>query len=99
MVDGIKCGPDGMRADRARLYHGKATFPWQLQAIRIGDLTISTLPNEVYALTGLKLKAQSPGAMHFNIELANGGEGYIPTPEQHVLGGYTTWPARTAGLE
>jgi hypothetical protein len=37
--------------------------------------------------------------MHFNVELANGAEGYIPPPEQHVLGGYTTWPARTAGLE
>ncbi len=23
----------------------------------------------------------------------------FPPPEQHVLGGYTTWPARTAGLE
>ena len=34
-----------------------------------------------------------------NIELANGSEGYIPPPEQHKLGGYTTWPARTAGLE
>jgi hypothetical protein len=34
-----------------------------------------------------------------NIELANGGEGYIPPPEQHKLGGYTTWAARTAGLE
>ena len=31
--------------------------------------------------------------------LANGAEGYIPPPEQHRLGGYTTWPARTAGLE
>ena len=34
-----------------------------------------------------------------NIELANGDEGYIPPPEQHPLGGYTTWPGRTAGLE
>ena len=34
-----------------------------------------------------------------NVELANGSEGYIPPPEQHTLGGYTTWPARTAGLE
>jgi hypothetical protein len=34
-----------------------------------------------------------------NIELANGSEGYIPPPEQHALGGYTTWPARTAALE
>ncbi len=71
----------------------------KLQAIRIGDLTISTLPNEVYAITGLKLRAQSPLKDHFNIELANGAEGYIPPPEQHTLGGYTTWPARTAGLE
>ncbi|MEX0741507.1 MAG: LamG domain-containing protein, partial [Phycisphaeraceae bacterium] len=31
--------------------------------------------------------------------LANGSEGYIPPPEQHALGGYNTWPARTAALE
>src|SRR5262249_2844353 len=55
--------------------------------------------NEVYAITGLKLKAQSPFELTMNIELANGSEGYIPPPEQHTLGGYTTWPARTAGLE
>ena len=33
------------------------------------------------------------------MELANGAAGYIPPPEQHYLGGYTTWPARTAGME
>ncbi len=70
-----------------------------LQALRIGDLAITALPNEVYGITGLKLKAQSPFEATFNIELANGAEGYIPPPEQHALGGYTTWPARTAGLE
>lgn len=70
-----------------------------LQALRIGDLGITAIPNEVYALTGLKLKAQSPLQPCINIELANGAEGYIPPPEQHKLGGYTTWPARTAGLE
>jgi hypothetical protein len=25
------------------------------------------------------------------IGLANGGNGYLPTPEQHKLGGYETW--------
>jgi hypothetical protein len=70
-----------------------------LQAMRIGQLGITALPNEVYGITGLKLKAQSPLEPTFNIELANGAQGYIPPPEQHVLGGYTTWPARTAGLE
>lgn len=70
-----------------------------LQALRIGDLAIAALPNEVYALTGLKIKGQSPWPLTMNVELANGAEGYIPPPEQHTLGGYTTWAARTAGLE
>jgi hypothetical protein len=71
----------------------------KLQAIRVGELGITAIPNEVFAITGLKLKAQSPFDTTMNIELANGSEGYIPPPEQHALGGYTTWPARTAGLE
>lgn len=71
----------------------------KLQAIRIGDIAITAIPNEVYALTGLKLKAQSPLPRTINIELANGSEGYIPPPEQHLFGGYTTWAARSAGLE
>ncbi len=70
-----------------------------LQAARVGDLGITAIPNEVYSITGLKLKAQSPLQPTMNIELANGGEGYIPPPEQHRLGGYTTWEARTASLE
>ncbi len=79
--------------------HERQQTELKLQAVRIGDLAIATLPNEVYALTGLKLKAQSPFPVTMNISLANGAEGYIPPPEQHHLGGYTTWPARTAGLE
>ena len=42
---------------------------------------------------------RSPFAGVMNIELANGAEGYIPPEEQHRLGGYTTWAARSAGLE
>ena len=86
-------------AREALILHERQRTTLKLQAIRIGDVTIATLPNEVYALTGLKLRNRSPAAIHFNVELANGAEGYIPPPEQHFLGGYTTWPARTAGLE
>ncbi|MBL9182564.1 MAG: c-type cytochrome [Verrucomicrobiaceae bacterium] len=86
-------------AREALILHERQKTSVKLQAIRIGDLSIATLPNEVYAITGLKLRAKSPFKMHFNIELANGAEGYIPPTEQHELGGYTTWPARTAGLE
>ena len=70
-----------------------------LQALRIGDIAITTTPNETYALTGLKLKEKSPLPKTMVIELANGGDGYIPPPEQHFLGGYNTWAARSAGLE
>ncbi len=79
--------------------HQDPTAELKLQAIRIGDSGITAIPNEVYALTGLKLKALSPLRPTMNIELANGSEGYIPPPEQHPLGGYNTWPARSAGLE
>jgi Concanavalin A-like lectin/glucanases superfamily len=71
----------------------------KLQAIRIGELGIAAIPNEVFAITGLKIKSQSPLRTTFAVELANGSEGYIPPAEQHPLGGYTTWPARTAALE
>lgn len=71
----------------------------KLQALRIGDLGITAIPCEVYGLTGLRIKAQSPLVPTLNMELANGCEGYIPPPEQHTLGGYTTWEARTAALQ
>ncbi|MDG3004934.1 LamG domain-containing protein [Paludisphaera mucosa] len=79
--------------------HDEPERTLKLQAVRVGDLGIVAIPDEVYALTGLKLKARSPLPLTMNVELANGSEGYIPPPEQHALGGYTTWPARTAGLE
>jgi hypothetical protein len=81
------------------LLHEAQSTEVVVQAIRIGDIGIATTPNETYALTGLKLKLQSPLKQTMVIELANGGDGYIPPPEQHPLGGYNTWPARSAGLE
>lgn len=70
-----------------------------VQALRLGDIAIATTPNETYAVTGLKIKAASPLEKTMVIELANGGDGYIPPPEQHPFGGYNTWAARSAGLE
>lgn len=86
-------------AREAIFLHDEPERELKLQAIRIGEVGIAAIPDEVYALTGLKIKAWSPLRSTFTIELANGSEGYIPPPEQHALGGYTTWPARTAALE
>lgn len=62
-----------------------------LQALRVGDLGIAAIPNEVFVQTGLEIKKSSPFPRTFTIELANGWYGYLPTPEQHELGGYETW--------
>lgn len=71
-----------------------------LQAFRIGSLAVAAIPNEVFAATGLAIKKGSPfSGSTFTIELANGYHGYLPTAEQHRLGGYETWPARSAYLE
>jgi hypothetical protein len=86
-------------AKEALYLHQEPQRELRIQAIRIGELGITAIPNEVFALTGLKIKARSPLPLTMNIALANGSEGYIPPPEQHALGGYTTWPARTAALE
>ena len=69
-----------------------------LQAIRIGTLGIGAIPNEVFAETGLNIKKYSPFEMTYTISLANGAFGYIAPPEQHALGGYTTWRARSSCL-
>ena len=62
-----------------------------IQAIRIGDQAIVSLPFEVLVEIGLELKAKSPFPDTFTISLANGGYGYLPPPNQHKLGGYETW--------
>lgn len=35
----------------------------------------------------------------FVVELANQYHGYLPTPDQHRLGAYETWDARSSCLE
>lgn len=67
------------------------TLNIKLQAFRIGDLAIATIPFEVFAETGLEIKERSPFKSTFTIGLANGTYIYLPTETQHGLGGYETW--------
>jgi hypothetical protein len=61
------------------------------QAFSIGELGIAAIPFEVFTEIGLEIKSRSPFKDTFTIELANGSNGYLPTPAQHDLGGYETW--------
>jgi hypothetical protein len=98
---------DGQWADRKAIYAREAVkladypdeVPVKLQVHRIGDLSIAAIPCEVFVEIGLDLKESSPFTRHFTISLANGYNGYLPTPEHHALGGYETWRARSSYLE
>jgi hypothetical protein len=70
---------------------GPETIDAKVQAIRIGDVAICGLPFETFCEIGLELKRESPFRTTIVVGLANGYEGYLPTPEQHKLGGYETW--------
>lgn len=62
-----------------------------LQALRVGEAAIVTIPFEVFVEIGLELKAKSPFPDTFVVSLANGAWGYLPTAAHHELGGYETW--------
>lgn len=95
----VKTKPEVYAREQIILHELKET-EIVVQGLRLGDdISIATTPNETYAISGLKIKNASPTPHTMVIELANGGDGYIPPPEQHLLGGYNTWPARSAGLE
>ena len=70
-----------------------------VQAIRIGNLVIGSLPGEFFAETGLLLKKNVTGYDYFTISLANAYCGYIPPAHEMKRGGYETWRARSSFME
>lgn len=91
--------PEYYAKSALRLKEWPDTVKIKLQALRIGDLAIATMPCEVFAEIGLEIKRRSPLRPLFVIQLANGYNGYLPTPPQHALGGYETWRAPSSYLE
>ena len=84
-------------ADAVRPRHARRspkrpeTLTVPLQALRIGELAVCAIPFETFVEIGLDLKKRSPFPRTMVIGIANGYNGYLPTPEQHKLGGYETW--------
>jgi hypothetical protein len=79
------------RSTLAAAERAEDTLTVKLHAIRIGDLAVCGIPFETFVETGLELKDRSPFPRTMVIGLANGRHGYLPTPQQHRLGGYETW--------
>lgn len=85
--------------ESVRLSQASPNVQIKLQTITIGELAIVTVPCEVFAGIGLEIKRRSPFKTTFLIGLANGYNGYLPSPEQHKLGGYETWRSSWSYLE
>lgn len=94
-----KTMPDIYARETLLMAESPDTVKLKLQAIRVGELGIVAIPAEVFTEIGLELKRRSPLKPTFTISLANGWDGYLPTPQQHELGGYETWRARSSYLE
>ena len=78
----------GMRADRARLYHGRAHIDWQLQAIRIGPVALVCIPGEPFTEISQEIAARSPFPHTLFSGYSNGGFSYLPVREAYPAGGY-----------
>ncbi len=80
-------------AERVQALAGQPpTMPVPLQVLEIGPARIGTMPCEVFCEIGLDFRRRSGGHPGFIVSLAHGYLGYLPTPRQHDLGGYETWP-------
>lgn len=62
-----------------------------LQALRIGDVALASMPCEIFCEIGLDFKKRSALQPAWLISIGHGYYGYLPTPRQHELGGYETW--------
>jgi neutral ceramidase len=95
----LKTMPEVYARETVLMADYPAKVSLKLQALRVGELGIIAIPCETFVEIGLEIKKKSPLKPTFTIELANGYNGYLPTPEQHKLGGYETWRARSSYLE
>ena len=67
------------------------TTPVPVQVLAIGDVSLGTMPCEVFCEIGLEFRQRSALKPAFMVSLNHGYYGYLPTPRHHDLGGYETW--------
>ena len=66
------------------------TFPYEIQAVRFGNVAILSLMGEPFVEAQLEIKRTSPFAFLQVAHMANGYCGYIPSREALAGGGYET---------
>lgn len=67
---------------------GPRSVPFEVQALRVGDLGIVGLPGEVFVEYALNIAAASPLPLTAVAAYTNGNIGYVPTAAAYPEGGY-----------
>ena len=70
-------------------YHD--TLDTEVHIMRLGTIAIATNPFELFLDYGNQIKARSYAEQTFLIQLANGGEGYLPTAKAEAGGHYSAF--------
>ena len=80
---------------RHKLQQASSELPSEIHVIRLGDITIATVPFEYYVDYGIQIKARSRGTQTFLVQLAGSGT-YLSTERAMRGGGYGALPASNA---
>ena len=67
------------------------TLDTEVHTIRLGNIAFATNPFELFLNYGNQIKARSRAEQTFLIQLANGGEGYLPTEKAEKGGHYSAF--------
>lgn len=84
---------DGGTMQRYMLQQKSKCWPAEIVAARIDDMAFLSNPFELFLDYGNQLKAKSPAAQTFIIQLANGYSGYLPTERAQKGGHYSAYIA------
>ena len=76
---------------RAEVQEYQNTLHTEVHIIRLGNLVFATNPFELFLNYGNKIKARSKAEQTFLVQLANGGEGYLPTKKAESGGHYSAF--------
>jgi len=71
-----------------RLEHGPEAFPLNLSALSVGGVAFIGIAGEAFNAIGRELKKCEGWDMVVPLGLTNGQEGYFPTEEAYIEGGY-----------
>ncbi len=76
---------------RMELQETQNILDTEVHVVRLGNIVFATNPFELFLDYGNQMKARSQAEQTFVVQLANGGEGYLPTKKAESGGHYSAF--------